>query len=69
MELSKHRTQHYLTFPGTGHDRFMTWIIGLYVKYVWKSESEKLSVEKFYGYLTFKYKEQKHILGPVNALM
>ena len=57
-----------LTFPRTGHDRIITWIIGLYVNYIWRSDAEKFSIEKFFGYLTFKYKEQKEFLGQVVGL-
>ena len=48
-----------LFFPNSCHDTEIVWLVSTYVLYVWEMvQVKKLEVklEKFFGFLTFKYK-------------
>ena len=54
------------TFPKLNHDGIVSWLLGMYVSYVWHHQNEvKLCQSKFFGYLTFKYKKNKSQLGVI----
>ena len=51
-----------LLFPNSSHDSEIVWLISLYVQYVWEMvqvKKQEVILEKFFGYLTFKYKMQQ----------
>ena len=54
-----------LTFPERRHEKAIVWIIGTYVQYAWHhaEKENELGWDKFFGYLTFKYKERSESLG------
>ena len=59
-----------LLFPKNYRETAVTWITGIYVGYVWqlRSDGKEVDFTRFFGYLTFKYKEQKHLLGHIQGL-
>ena len=53
-----------LLFPNSCHDTEIVWLVSTYVLYVWEmAQVKKLEVklEKFFGFLTFKYKMHQTI--------
>ena len=51
-----------LLFPNSSHDSEIVWLISSYVQYVWEMvqvKKQEVILEKFFGYLTFKYKMQQ----------
>ena len=51
------------------NEKGAVWMIGTYVNYTWRCLDEKLlNLDKFFGYLSFKYKEVKHLIGAIYAL-
>ena len=48
-----------LLFPETRKEQTIVWMIGSYLAYVWQASKncEDVSVEKLFGFLTFKYRE------------
>ena len=48
-----------LLFLNSSHDSEIVWLISTYVYYVWEMvhvKKQQVRLEKFFGYLTFKYK-------------
>ena len=48
-----------LLFPGSSRDQEIVWLISTYVLYVWEMvyvRKTEVKLDKFFGYLTFKYK-------------
>ena len=48
-----------LFFENSGQDTEIVWLVSLYVLYVWEMVHVKrmeVKLEKFFGFLTFKYK-------------
>ena len=45
-----------LVFPTTNSEKAIVWLIGVFVEYVWSSSND-ITLDKFFGYLSFKYKE------------
>ena len=49
-----------LDFPKSDYENEVTWILGLYVDYVWgalqKDGNSKIDRDKWFGFLKFKYK-------------
>ena len=45
-------------------------MIGVYVAYVWQNrhDDREIDLVKFYGFLTFKYRENKDVLGHIGGL-
>ena len=51
-----------LLFPNSSHDSEIVWLVSSYVQYVWEMvqvKKQEVILEKFFGYLTFKYKMQQ----------
>ena len=49
----------------------IVWLIGTYVDYVWTKVfigDSELKIEKFFGYLKFKYKNSGDSLGHISIL-
>ena len=59
-----------LQFPRDAKEGIITWIIGTYVGYAWqiRNDGKEICFEKFFGFLTFMYKECKSLLGPIQGL-
>ena len=59
-----------LLFPRDAKDGTVTWIIGTYIGYVWqrRNDGKDFNFDNFFGFLTFKYKESKNILGQIQGL-
>ena len=48
-----------LLFPHSSRDAEIVWLVSYYVLYVWEMvyvKKVEVKLEKFFGYLTFKYK-------------
>ena len=48
-----------LLYENSGHDAEIVWIVSSYVLYVWETVHVKrleMKLDKFFGFLTFKYK-------------
>ena len=48
-----------LFFPNSGHDREIIWMVSTYVLYVWDAvyiKKQDVKFDKFFGFLTFKFK-------------
>ena len=48
-----------LLFPMSRRDAEIVWIVSCYVLYVWEMmhvQKSEVKLDKFFGYLTFKYK-------------
>ena len=59
-----------LCFTGSKNEETVVWLIGMYVNYVWMSLNDSsVEFEKFFGFLTFKYKEINATIGTINALL
>ena len=57
--------------PTSIKEKEIVWIIGVYVNYAWRTlvaHDEVLNVEKFFGFLTYKYRENKSFLGRIEWL-
>ena len=51
-----------LLFPNSSHDSEIVWLVSSYVHYVWEMvqvKKQEVNIDKFFGYLTFKYKMQQ----------
>ena len=51
-----------LLFPHSSHDSEIVWLVSSYVQYVWEMvqvKKQEVKLDKFFGYLTFKYKMQQ----------
>ena len=49
-----------LLFPHTQYETEVVWLISNYIWFVWENimvKSANVSYDKFFGYLTFKYRE------------
>ena len=60
-----------LDLPNMFAESRAIWLISEYVGYAWSELSEKeshLKLDKFFGFLTFKYKEKKNIIGTIGSL-
>ena len=60
-----------LHFPKNRNEMKIVWMIAIFVSYVWENSSNigELSKEKFFGFLTFKYKETgPSIIGKIDCL-
>ena len=60
-----------LAFPTSRKEKAFAWIIGAYVNYVWQTsmvKDELLVVDKFFGFLTYKYKEMRPSIGRIEWL-
>ena len=48
-----------LFFPNSRHDREIIWMVSTYVLYVWDTvniKKQDVKFDKFFGFLTFKFK-------------
>ena len=48
-----------LFFPNSSRDREILWLVSTYVLYVWETvhvKKKEVELEKFFGFLTFKFK-------------
>ena len=55
-----------LFIPNTPFLKEILWMIGIYVSYAWRAiekGNKGLCVEKFFGFLSFKYKEDINLLS------
>ena len=55
-----------LFIPNTPFLKEILWMIGTYVSYAWRAiekGNKGLCVEKFFGFLSFKYKEDRNLLS------
>ena len=60
-----------LLFPKNRNEKKIVWILSSYVAYVWEHSSSagELSFEKFFGFLTFKYRDTGlSMVGRVDTL-
>ena len=60
-----------LALPTSSKEKEVVWVIGVYVNYAWQTlvtRDEVLKVEKFFGFLTYKYRENKSFLGRIEWL-
>ena len=64
-----------LFLPRTQFELEIVWLVSNYVRYVWTNfvmEDSVVKLEKFFGFLTFKYKVDRKIcglnLGPIAGL-
>ena len=54
----------HLSIPNSENQKCITWLISQYVDYAWRKFSisdSGLNINKFYGFLTFKYKESGYM--------
>ena len=55
-----------LLFPHSQYETEVVWLISNYVWFIWENtvvRSESISLDKFFGYLTFKYREKQAASG------
>ena len=64
-----------LFLPRTQFEQEIVWLVSTYVRYVWTNfvvEDSAVKLEKFFGFLTFKYKVDKKMCGltlvPISGL-
>ena len=59
-----------LAFPQARKEKTVVWMIGVYVSYIWqRSIAGDIDFRKFFGYLSFKYKETgSTVIGHIDAL-
>ena len=61
-----------LSFPQRAQEKAITWLIGSYTWYAWQNArgdtGDELKLEKFFGFLSFKYKDVKSIVGAIDGL-
>ena len=57
-----------LFFPNTSRAREILWLVSNYILYVWETvhiKKQEVKLDKFFGFLTFKFKmSQTTPLGP-----
>ena len=57
--------------PNTQYEQGVLWLIGMYVKYAWDQchvRNSRVLLEKFFGFLKFKYKSSDLSLGQNSGL-
>ena len=55
-----------LFFPNSSRGREIIWMVSTYILYVWETvntKKQEVKLEKFFGYLTFKFKMLKESSG------
>ena len=60
-----------LFLPSSQFEQEIVWLIGTYVDYVWTKVfigDSELKIEKFFGFLKFKYKNSGGSLGHISGL-
>ena len=60
-----------LAFPVVRKENVVVWVIGVYVNYAWQilmAKEDIVMLEKFFGFLTYKYKQMKPSIGFVDWL-
>ena len=51
-----------LIFPNSSRGREILWLVSTYILYVWETvqyKKKEVKLEKFFGFLTYKFKLQK----------
>ena len=60
-----------LVLPVIRKENVVVWVIGVYVNYAWQAlmiNDDIVKIDKFFGFLTFKYKQMQSSLGFVDWL-
>ena len=60
-----------LVLPAIRKENVVVWVIGVYVNYAWQAlmiNDDIVKIDKFFGFLTFKYKQMQSSLGFVDWL-
>ena len=55
-----------LFLPSNGHNRELVWLLVKFIYYVWSTVREReteVKVDKLYGFLKWKYKNERDLLG------
>ena len=51
-----------LFFPNSSRDQEIMWLVSSYILYVWETvniKKKEVKIEKFFGFLTYKFKMQR----------
>ena len=57
-----------LALPTSSKEKEVVWVIGIYVNYAWQTlvaRDDVLKVEKFFVFLTYKYRKNESFLGRI----
>ena len=58
-------------FPRVNCENEVTWLLSHFVNFTWQhfsTEQTEISIEKFFGFLMFKYKERDASVGNIVGL-
>ena len=55
-------------FPPARNEKALIWLVGVYVGFVWSNPTD-IDVDKFFGFLSFKYKQEgSRAIGRIQGL-